>query len=229
MKISRSTATLLLAGIGSALVYVVALLRFPLLEIYNIPLQNLDKLTQSNPTTGIVIVSAIILLFVAYALGGMALSRNDAKRAHWLVLLFPLLFTLLLLFVYPTTSLDVYDYLFRGRMLVEHGASPLRVVPAQFAEQLLALDARLQQQFNVKLLGVWPFGPQILFCKKPIAKLADVKGLKVRVYDQNLAKFIESVGGTPVPTNTPPSAWGPSTSPITTGDATGINPGIIIF
>jgi TRAP-type transport system periplasmic protein len=61
------------------------------------------------------------------------------------------------------------------------------------------LDARLQQQFNVKLLGVWPFGPQILFCKKPITKLADVKGLKVRVYDQNLAKFIELVGGTPVP------------------------------
>jgi TRAP-type transport system periplasmic protein len=61
------------------------------------------------------------------------------------------------------------------------------------------IDDRLQKQFNVKLLGVWPFGPQILFCKKPIAKLADVKGMKVRVYDQNLAKFIELVGGTPVP------------------------------
>jgi len=61
------------------------------------------------------------------------------------------------------------------------------------------LDQRLQKQFNVKLLGVWPFGPQVLFCKKPIAKLADVKGLKVRTYDQNLAKFIESLGGTPVP------------------------------
>lgn len=61
------------------------------------------------------------------------------------------------------------------------------------------VDARLQSQFNVKLLGVWPFGPQILFCKKPITKLADVKGLKVRTYDQNLAKFIELVGGTPVP------------------------------
>lgn len=62
-----------------------------------------------------------------------------------------------------------------------------------------SVDARLQQQFGVKLLSVWPFGPQILFCKKPIGKLADVKGLKVRVYDQNLAKFIELVGGTPVP------------------------------
>jgi TRAP-type C4-dicarboxylate transport system substrate-binding protein len=61
------------------------------------------------------------------------------------------------------------------------------------------LDQRLQKQFGVKLLGIWPFGPQVLFCKKPIAKLGDVKGLKVRVYDQNLAKFIESLGGTPVP------------------------------
>jgi TRAP-type C4-dicarboxylate transport system substrate-binding protein len=61
------------------------------------------------------------------------------------------------------------------------------------------LDRRLQKQFQVKLLGVWPFGPQILFCKKPITQLADLKGMKVRVYDQNLAKFIESVGGTPVP------------------------------
>jgi TRAP-type C4-dicarboxylate transport system substrate-binding protein len=61
------------------------------------------------------------------------------------------------------------------------------------------VDQRLQKQFGVKLLGVWPFGPQILFCKKPITKLADIKGMKVRVYDQNLAKFIEMVGGTPVP------------------------------
>ncbi|MDM7950002.1 TRAP transporter substrate-binding protein [Hydrogenophaga sp.] len=61
------------------------------------------------------------------------------------------------------------------------------------------LDKRLQGQFQIKLLGAWPFGPQILFCKKPITQLADLKGLKVRVYDQNLAKFIESVGGTPVP------------------------------
>lgn len=61
------------------------------------------------------------------------------------------------------------------------------------------LDKRLQQQFGVKLLGVWPFGPQVFFCKKPIAKLADIKGMKVRVYDQNLAKFVQSLGGTPVP------------------------------
>ena len=61
------------------------------------------------------------------------------------------------------------------------------------------LDQRLQKQFQVKLLGIWPFGPQILFCRKPLTQLSDLKGMKVRVYDQNLSKFIESVGGTPVP------------------------------
>ena len=80
------------------------------------------------------------------------------------------------------------------------GASPDYATGRKVAKAYFnTVDARLQQQFNIKLLGVWPFGPQILFCKKPIAKLADIKGMKVRVYDQNLAKFIEMVGGTPVP------------------------------
>ena len=61
------------------------------------------------------------------------------------------------------------------------------------------LDARLQERFNTKLLGIWPFGPQVLFCKPEIGKLTDIKGKKVRVYDQNLAQFVSSVGGTPVP------------------------------
>ncbi|MGB3069092.1 MAG: TRAP transporter substrate-binding protein [Ottowia sp.] len=61
------------------------------------------------------------------------------------------------------------------------------------------LDKRLQKSFQVKLLGAWPFGPQILFCKKPVASLADLKGLKVRTYDQNLSKFMATVGATPVP------------------------------
>ncbi len=65
------------------------------------------------------------------------------------------------------------------------------------------VDAQLQKKFNTKLLGVWPFGPQVLFCKPEISKLTDLKGKKVRVYDQNLANFVSSVGGTPVPIGFP--------------------------
>ncbi len=65
------------------------------------------------------------------------------------------------------------------------------------------VDEALQDKFNTKLLGVWPFGPQVLFCKPEIASLSDLTGLKVRVYDQNLANFISLVGGTPVPLSFP--------------------------
>lgn len=65
------------------------------------------------------------------------------------------------------------------------------------------VDAQLQEKFNTKLLGVWPFGPQVLFCEPEIAQLSDLQGKKVRVYDQNLANFVSSVGGTPVPIGFP--------------------------
>jgi TRAP-type C4-dicarboxylate transport system substrate-binding protein len=69
-----------------------------------------------------------------------------------------------------------------------------KVVDAYFDQ----VDARLQKQFQAKLLGVWPFGPQIVFCKPAIKSLADLKGLKVRILDGVMAKFVERIGGTPV-------------------------------
>lgn len=61
------------------------------------------------------------------------------------------------------------------------------------------LDRRLQANFNAKLLGVWPAGPQVIFCKPAIKGLADLKGLKVRVGDQNSANFIAGLGAIGVP------------------------------
>ncbi|MDH3594811.1 MAG: TRAP transporter substrate-binding protein [Rhodospirillales bacterium] len=59
-------------------------------------------------------------------------------------------------------------------------------------------DERLRERFNAKLLGLWPFGPQVLFCKPEIKGLKDIKGKKVRVYDQSLAQFVGSLGAIPV-------------------------------
>lgn len=57
---------------------------------------------------------------------------------------------------------------------------------------------RLDKQFGMKLLGVWPFGPQLIFCKPAIASLSDLKGKKVRILDGVMAKVMEKVGATPV-------------------------------
>src|SRR3954451_8781858 len=47
-----------------------------------------------------------------------------------------LLASALLLGAYPGESLDIFDYLFRGRLQVALGVSPLATPPARFADQL---------------------------------------------------------------------------------------------
>lgn len=60
------------------------------------------------------------------------------------------------------------------------------------------IEAHLRDIYNAKLLGIWPFGPQVLFCKPMIGGLDEIEGLKVRVYDANLGAFIETLGAIPV-------------------------------
>lgn len=58
------------------------------------------------------------------------------------------------------------------------------------------VDARLQAGFNAKLVGVWPAGPQLIFCKPDVGSLADLSGHKVRVGDQSAANFVANLGAT---------------------------------
>lgn len=60
------------------------------------------------------------------------------------------------------------------------------------------VDRYLQEKFDTKLLGIWTFGPQEIFCRKPIKRLEDIKGLKIRVGSASLSTFITALGGTPV-------------------------------
>lgn len=59
-------------------------------------------------------------------------------------------------------------------------------------------DRELQKNFNTKLLGYWPFGPQVLFCNEEFSSLDNLNGVKIRTDDQTLSKFIESIGAIPV-------------------------------
>lgn len=61
-----------------------------------------------------------------------------------------------------------------------------------------ALDTRLQKRFNVKILTLWPFGPQVFFSNKPIKGVEDFKGLKIRSFTPSMAKLIEYFGAIPV-------------------------------
>ena len=59
-------------------------------------------------------------------------------------------------------------------------------------------DERLQARFNAKVLTLWPFGPQVFYCNKPIKSVDDIKGLKVRSFTPSMAALIQTLGATPV-------------------------------
>ncbi|MFD2176324.1 TRAP transporter substrate-binding protein [Veronia pacifica] len=70
---------------------------------------------------------------------------------------------------------------------------------ANVAAFLPTVDKAVQSRFNAKVLGVWPAGPQVIFCKPKIDNLNALKGLKVRVGDQTASAFVAQFGATGVP------------------------------
>ena len=60
------------------------------------------------------------------------------------------------------------------------------------------IDENLHKRFEAKLLGLWTFGPQVIFCNKPIYRLSDLQGLRVRVGSSIYDELIKSQGGIPV-------------------------------
>lgn len=64
---------------------------------------------------------------------------------------------------------------------------------------LPTVDAAVQDRFNAHILGVWPAGPQVIFCAPEITGLADLEGLKVRVGDQSAAAFVAQFGAIGIP------------------------------
>ena len=55
-----------------------------------------------------------------------------------------------------------------------------------------------KEKYGVKLLAVFPFHAQVLYCKGAITGLEDLKGKKVRTFSKSLSEFVEALGGTGV-------------------------------
>jgi len=66
------------------------------------------------------------------------------------------------------------------------------------AESYKPIFDRILKKSGIKLLFLAPNTPQVIWCKPPIKGVADLKGLKVRVYNKGLATFVTGMGGTPI-------------------------------
>ena len=62
---------------------------------------------------------------------------------------------------------------------------------------LPAANAELEK-LGVKIIATSPFPAQVFFCKRPVAKLDDLKGRKIRVAGPSQGDFLNAIGAQPV-------------------------------
>ena len=60
------------------------------------------------------------------------------------------------------------------------------------------LERAFADTYNAKLLQLYPFPSQTLWCRDEIGGIADLKGKKIRVYAATLGDFVEGADGTSV-------------------------------
>ena len=60
------------------------------------------------------------------------------------------------------------------------------------------MEKAFAEIYNAKLLMLYPFPSQILYCNAEIGGIEDLKGKKIRVYSTTLGDFVEAVGGVSV-------------------------------
>jgi len=60
------------------------------------------------------------------------------------------------------------------------------------------LREKYSDRLGAVVLGSWPWAQQLLFANRPVTSLADVKGMKIRVFSPAMAQFVRALGGEPV-------------------------------
>lgn len=63
---------------------------------------------------------------------------------------------------------------------------------------LPALDDRMKDNHDLKILSAYPFESQALYCKHSVSSIDDLEGLKIRSYSAALADFVSGVGASNV-------------------------------
>jgi hypothetical protein len=120
------------------LIFAAALVRFPLLQTYHIQILTLDQQVLASPHLAPALVAGIVLLCALYIGGYVALSglvrraTAQSRIAILVVVVVGVAALLMLLFTHPTTSLDLYDYLYRGQIAARYGANNFVQSPEDF-------------------------------------------------------------------------------------------------
>jgi len=66
------------------------------------------------------------------------------------------------------------------------------------AEALVPAANKELEKLGIKIVATFPYTGQMFFCRKPVASLADIAGLKVRIPGPSAGDLVKALGGVPV-------------------------------
>jgi TRAP-type C4-dicarboxylate transport system substrate-binding protein len=78
------------------------------------------------------------------------------------------------------------------------GLNPTVEQARKVMDALIPVVNKDLERFNVRIIGSNPYPAQILFCRKAVTGLADLKGRKVRTFGATLNDLMSAVGAVPV-------------------------------
>lgn len=78
--------------------------------------------------------------------------------------------------------------------IVQDFATQRKVAEAYFP----IVEKAFAENYDAKLMMLYPFPSQMLWCKGEVNDMADLAGKKIRVYSATLGDFVEAVGGVSV-------------------------------
>jgi TRAP-type C4-dicarboxylate transport system substrate-binding protein len=78
------------------------------------------------------------------------------------------------------------------------GLNPDIAQARRVAQALLPAANRELERFNTRILAIYPFPAQVLWCRTAIAGLSDLRGKRVRTFGASLNDLMEAVGAQPV-------------------------------
>jgi hypothetical protein len=128
-------SSFVLSSILTLALYAWIALRYPLLPGLAEGRSSWASLANGSFVTGMIhgIVYGLLMLCYLLALRSMSKARSCILPPAACIWIVWLVSSLVLLASHPGESMDIFDYLFRGRMQAEYGVSPLAESPTRYA------------------------------------------------------------------------------------------------
>lgn len=78
------------------------------------------------------------------------------------------------------------------------GLSPDIGTAKKIAGAVLTAANRDLEKFGVRILAIYPFPAQVIFCRQPFTSFADLRGRKIRTFGNSLNDFVTALGASSV-------------------------------